>query len=51
MVAGGGARVELGKGPLQGVSGSAGASRRSARVLQRGSGVQGDLTVTGGEKI
>ena len=52
---GGGARSESGKKlvgePLQGVSGSAGASRRPARELQRGSGVQGDLIFTGGEKF
>ena len=44
-------RTELEDKPLQGTSGSAGASRRSARALQRGSGVQGGRSTSGGEKL
>ena len=43
--------TELEDEPLQGTSGSAGASRRSARALQRGSGVQGGWSTSGGEKL
>jgi len=43
--------TELEDEPLQGTSGSEGASRRSARALQRGSGVQGGRSTSGGEKL
>ena len=47
---GGDGGADLADEPLQGASGSAGASRRSARALQRGSGVQGGRSTSGGEK-
>ena len=43
--------MELEDEPLQGTSGSEGASRRSARALQRGNGVQGGRSTSGGEKM